>query len=76
MNGRVAKRIRRAAAKVQYSRGQRRYSKATIQELKREYRALPYHRRKATLPKGVRPHSHREAWRIFHAERIVDGIIT
>ena len=57
MNGRVSRRIRRASAK----------SGRPVKELKREYRRLPYHRRRLGI-RGLRSLSHLEEerrWRFF-----------
>lgn len=59
MNGKVARRIRRAAWQVILSTGSRRTLREVIRELKGEYKALPYHKRDYKLY-GYRSLSHKE----------------
>lgn len=49
MNGKVARRIRRAAWQVILSTGSRRSLREVVKELKAEYRAEPYHKRNYAL---------------------------
>lgn len=59
MNGKATRRIRRAAWQVIVSTGSGESVNAVVHKLKREYKALPYHKRNLKHM-GLRSLSHRE----------------
>lgn len=69
MNGKASKRIRVAAMRLRAATGFKGPQRKLVARLKREYKALPYHRRGAAegLPLGVVPLGHSVTLRAFHA---------
>jgi hypothetical protein len=67
MNGRAAKRIRRASRMVMWDMGKS--FRATVKTLKAEYKVLPYHRR---VPMGYHIETHAEANKSRRGQRCQD----
>lgn len=60
MNGKVSRRIARAAWHVMHATGSGESHKAIRKQLKREYKDQPYHKRQNPAPAGYRILSHAE----------------
>lgn len=77
MNGKVSRRIRRAAWQVLHAGSKESYS-VVVKRLKREYRALPYHRRDLRMY-GGKKWTHREQdqrWREIIRWKEADTSVT